>query len=800
MPGALNALPTCTTLLIQRAFVALSHPEPDGLSRPNRLLTVDQRTLVLQACAASFGLAVAIALLPIWMRPATPGQLPGFLTARGLNAHAPMEFIAGVVLLPLLAAAALRSSLLVLASAETRDWARNAAAFSLLGALWSALEAQELTWVVVPTLLAFATAFLLRHHDARFTMRDAVLVPATMTTYLALMDTDPSMPVHRAFIASVLLILALRLIVSAIAVRAEPLVPALCFALSPLALVLQAHFNGRDQRHDGWPPLLLAALSPLILRLSLPNTVMVRRRIRRLTALAIFPIAIFSYNSATSLLAAEGQPRADLFEDSHNLTPASEMLRGELPYRDIIPSHGLVQDGLLDYVIMRTGSVTAGRVARIHGVINGLNSIGGYAVAAAATGSPELGLLSWFLGATFGTLVGTVRTLPALVGLALIVAGMRTRSTRYFGWAGVCVVAGALTSIEFGAYTAIVLIIALLRFGPSTERRAAIRAAVVGTFAAAAVAAVALAAFGILFDAVRTTVFEMGTLGPVYSLLPFTAPPVFHTWRYLPEVAAAMFDKQGFLIILWTTVLLAVAVYVTRRPRAQSATRRRRLTEALLMIAVWTLVSAISYAERQHLYFQFVSAPLVAGALYLLFRSASRLARALAAAGVVVALMIGEPSVHLAIVSILRHTRGPLSSDLVEVPQVARARGALYRSSDATVIRVANEYLSRVLRPAETFFDFTNRGGLYFLLDRDCPIRQVEVAFYESVESQREVIAVLERSPHVRFAMIPTSGDHASMVDGVPNSVRAPLVWSYLEAHFRPAFEAEGVAFWKRIE
>jgi hypothetical protein len=42
-----------------------------------------------------------------------------------------------------------------------------------------------------------------------------------------------------------------------------------------------------------------------------------------------------------------GLPFANVFEAGHGLLPASEYLRGELPYRDIVPGHGLVSDGLL---------------------------------------------------------------------------------------------------------------------------------------------------------------------------------------------------------------------------------------------------------------------------------------------------------------------------------------------------------------------------------------------------------------------------------------------------------------------
>ena len=86
---------------------------------------------------------------------------------------------------------------------------------------------------------------------------------------------------------------------------------------------------------------------------------------------------------------------------------------------------------------------------------------------------------------------------------------------------------------------------------------------------------------------------------------------------------------------------------------------------------------------------------------------------------------------------------------------------------------------------------------LYYLCDRDCPTRQIEVAFYEPERLQREVIAAIERNPRIRAAMVP-SADDGTGVDGVANPTRAPLVWQYLQQHFVPDYAEGGVIFWRR--
>ena len=100
--------------------------------------------------------------------------------------------------------------------------------------------------------------------------------------------------------------------------------------------------------------------------------------------------------------------------------------------------------------------------------------------------------------------------------------------------------------------------------------------------------------------------------------------------------------------------------------------------------------------------------------------------------------------------------------------------------------------------PNDTYFDFTNRGLSYFLLDKEMPVRQIEVAYYESEERQREVIDRIARNPRIVAAMVPAPEGDQSGVDMVSNTIRAPLVWKYLQENFEPDFAEGPVVFWKR--
>jgi hypothetical protein len=300
---------------------------------------------------------------------------------------------------------------------------------------------------------------------------------------------------------------------------------------------------------------------------------------------------------------------------------------------------------------------------------------------------------------------------------------------------------------------------------------------------------------GFLIPFIRVTLLEVATLGPIYTLPPFNAPPGFQIFRFLPEVIVAVFHKTTFLYVLWIVNFLALVVAFAIGVRGGS--RRRMGLHALMVLSAF--IAICSYAERHHLHFQFALAPLVVTALWRMWRARSTVARTYAPLVTLIVIMIASPTIHLAIAASLRRSRAPIDPGWT-VTAEPRATGAWIRERDAAILAAARAYLERTVGPDGTFFDFTNRAMLFFLLDRDCPIRQIEPAFYETEALQREVIARIESNPRVRAALVPkpANDDHTGV--DVPNAVRAPLVWKYLQENFRPDYEDENIVFWRRKE
>ncbi len=767
-----------------------------------------RRDFTLRLAAAIWGFAVAISLLPFWLGPPPPGQLPGYAKAMGFDAHAPMRFVLGLIIIPLLWTFALRPLLAILSRDGTRAWAANAFGSAAIGILWFVIIDRSVAWVLTAPALVLAVALAMRTIDAHFTRHDLILLPVLATVYLALLDLLPR-SVEQVFLLAAAVVFAVRLAVITMRRPASAhtrdstagetpalpggLPPAMCFALAPLGLALQSSFNRYAVRHSPWAPLAIAIITPLLLRVLVRDTPATRARFRAALRYVIYPLALYAYLSATSQIAAEGMPRADLFEDQQHVVPAAEMLRGEKPYRDIIPAHGFVQDALLDYVALRTGPVTLGRALKFRGVISGTAVIAYYALAAAATGSPEAGLASAFLSMLLGTAGGSLRIIPAIATLAFIAYAVRRRDPRWLAVAGAGVVICTLTSLDHGAYMLLTLLIATLRF--RDDRKRALTFAAAGGGATAFIAFAAMAIYGIAAGFVRVTLFEIATLGQVYTLTPFDAPVALQKINNFPEALGALLDKTAFQYVFWPVMMLLVVAALASR--ASLTPRRRAAREAFLIVALYGVITAISYGERHHLLWQFLVAPLIAIAIFRLYRSPLPLARAAGPAVVILALMMAQPTAHIAIAGSLRRTRGHLDTGWQELA-LPRARGALWRTNEAAVVNIIERYASSHLKPGETWFDFTNRGNLYFLLDRDCPIRQLEVAFYESADRQREVIARIEQNPHIRFALMPPEPGDNTAVDNVANRDRAPLVYAYLREHFAPDWEEGGVVFWRR--
>jgi len=754
------------------------------MKRP--ILTPQQRAILLSICTAVYGIAVAFSTYQHWLKPAPPDQLPGYMTSEKLNANASFRFYFTLVILPILATLLFRPVVERLTRPDTRAWARNAFAWALLTAPWYVSVARgDVLWTALPGLIAAILFTFLRRVDIDFSRRDTILLPTFVAVLLGIIDMT-NLPVERAMPIAAGIVMLVRIAIVFVR-RADGIAPSLAFAAAPVGLALQTHFFARDQRYAGWPAIAIAVLTPFAVRAFVRNRPDIRRRIRIAVVFAIFPIVAYSYISAVSLYTAEHFQRVDLFEDSHHLAPGWEIFHGARPYKDVVPMHGLLDDGLVDAAIMRFSKPNIGAVMKIRGTIATLMGPALYFLGFAATGSPEAGMLAFFATVMMGYSVGGLRFVPSLVVLALVAGALRRRNARLLAWAGgLCVIAG-LTGLDMGLYSGLVTLAGILRF---RDRKRAFKLTAIGVAIVFGVALIGMLIGGFLVDFFRVSLFEIANLGPVYTLRPMEGGPPQSLDRQFPEILTAVFDQRGMMYLGWVAAIVIFAVMLTR-PRQSMVTRR---AEPLFAMAVFILATGISYAERQHIYYHFILPAFIATAAYVLFRRRSTVARVSGVALVATLVVLTNFTIHFAIDTYLRRTHGITDPFWHEIGLPA-GRFALYHQNDIEFIDTIHRWTESHLGPDDTFYDFTDHAVLYMLLNRRMPVRQVEVATCEKPERQREVIGRLN-NPHVKAVLV--SSQQNSGVDLVPNWKRTPLIWQYIQDNFEPDMTEGRVTIWRR--
>ncbi|HVQ54948.1 MAG TPA: hypothetical protein VMT25_07200, partial [Thermoanaerobaculia bacterium] len=514
----------------------------------------------------------------------------------------------------------------------------------------------------------------------------------------------------------------------------------------------------------------------------------VTRWMRALTLVVLLPGSVTAMAAGAVMRA----PRiVNIFEDGHSLLPASEYFRGELPYRDIVPGHGLVSDGLLAFVQLRVFGDDVGGLKRGEKVCGALYWPGFYAIGYAATGSPAFAM---------GALLFSFAAMPqyqnprAMVALWLLALALyASRSKRRGAWLafGAALPLGLCVAVEFTFYSACAGAVAL--WVARGRRPVYLGWMAFGAAMSSAAIALCFLALGILPAFLRTTFLYVPSLLPVYA----QGLPVLHRPRGGAAQWLALFGDETALLYGFTAVsLVLLGAYL---PQAPGVGPRLR---TLLPLCAWVFVAMLSVIERQHVGYAGVFVPI--GLLLL-----ERWARGWrpwpslrwAVVAVVPALLLWHRYPLSLMSGVAYVTAGPSTApDLRAVDDPPRARGGQFQAWDLDLLIATSEFLrDGRFAPDETWFDFGHAPGLYYFFDRDCPIRYYEPGFYESESAQREVIGALESNPRVRGALMNAGyAPGYAAIDGVPNARRAPLVAAYLAERFRPFYRSGGVEFWLR--
>jgi hypothetical protein len=522
----------------------------------------------------------------------------------------------------------------------------------------------------------------------------------------------------------------------------------------------------------------------------------------RLAAYAIIPALIYLFSYAST---AQLSQWIDLFHRGESIGPASDYLRGKVPFRDVFVLHGMMEDGQLDAWLMQLfGRSLDVAIARTV-IVGAFLGVAIWFLGLAVFDSIPLALLCVAMGSW--TTAENNRTFFQVAAAALFWNALRRRSRASAVCSGIFAGVALFFSYEIGAYSiagalAASLLLWLVSKRVPWEGLAPVQAAgwfVAGVLLGAAPFAVWLAAHGALDDfAVTSFVTIPNVIDAVWSL-PF--PDLVTTFRKdlnLHALADFVLWEKFHLILSPLVIVVAFIYFIARWQKRRVDT----LDYALLVLTVFATVAqrtAFGRVSFRHQYFAaFLIGPLIVLLAVILVRTMRGLWRR------------GDEGTR-AFVATLALSAIPVIAVLFWIPDLVNARLQDFVRYYGRVLRVDRDpnaeavqwritditaSLRELTKKNEPVFDFSNQPAFYFFADRPNPTRFYQVPILSPRAFQEETIRALERArPKVVLRRSPELFDQ---FDGVTNDLRAQAVSAYLDDTYAFYRSVRGVELWTR--
>ncbi len=754
-----------------------------------RLQRTNARSLTLAAGGAGICAVVgAISLGRLLSSRASPGQLPGYAKSIDLDPSVDLLRLCLLVLLPALVGLGLRrfrSDWPSTSASRRVVWPGFLGVSVFLVALAASAAAGLLTAVATGLITAAVAVSFRRSFPSALPARRIGLAAVVANSILAWSFlAGPAAARGWTPLQTAPLLLLLSTAEALWIGRGSLERGASNFAASILALPM-ALWTGRPLAVS-WLAGLAVLVLPAIAAAWNTGSKRRQRASRWLTTFVLLPASVVALAAAACL---QLPPIADVFEDGHGLLPASEYLRGEKPYKDILPGHGFLSDGGVQVASLRVFGDDDEGLRRGSKVVGALFWPAIYFVGLAATGSASVGFCALLLSFLWFPQYMFFRVIASLAVLALASAASRTGRRGLWIAAGLALPPAILSSVDFASFAAAACIAAIL-----VSRRGCRRSLfglAIGFLPSAATLGAPLALAGGLRSFLTFTFVELRELMPVYAL-------GFHAGRF--EIRqwlsgwSFLSNPESFFGCALLGSAAAVAMLAARFPQMGQRAR------ALAPVLAWFFAATTSVIERRHIGYPAFVLPIlvVLVSRWIVGWSGWDSLRGVLAALLLAATVFCAKPLFLAgaVADALQTVRLP--ANVAELQKPRRARGALFPTTQQTVIRRTEEFLrTRRYGPSDTWLDFSNAPGLYYLFNRDCPIRYYEVPFYETRSAQDEVIRAVQANSHVRAVLVRT-GLLSDVIDGVSNAQRAPRVAEFIHRGFHPAFSQDGVEFLER--
>jgi hypothetical protein len=548
-------------------------------------------------------------------------------------------------------------------------------------------------------------------------------------------------------------------------------------------------------------PVMIATLVACVL-LTLVVRPMRAPGARRLAAYAIIPALIYLFSYAST---AQLSQWIDLFHRGESIGPASDYLRGKVPFRDVFALHGMLEDGQLDAWLMQLFGRSLDVAVLRTVVVGAFLGVAIWFLGLAVFDSIPLALLCVAMGSW--TTAENNRTFFQVAAAALFWNALRRRSKPSAVFSGIFAGVALFFSYEIGVYSIAGALAASLLLWIASKRvpwngLAPMHAAVwfvVGVMIGAAPFAVWLAMHGALDHFARTSFVTIPNIIDAVWSLPF--PDLVSTFRKnlnLHTLADFVLWEKFHLILSPLVIAIAFIYFIAR----WQSRRVDTLDFALLVLTVFATIAqrtAFGRVSFRHQYFAaFLIGPLIVLLAVILVRALRGLWRR------------GDEGTR-AFVATLGVSAIPVIAVLFWIPDLVNARLQDFVRYYGRVLRVDRDpnaeavqwrihdivaNLQELTKKNEPVFDFSNQPAFYFFADRPNPTRFYQVPILSPRAFQEETIRALERArPKVVLRRSPELFDQ---FDGVTNDLRAQAVSAYLDDTYAFYRSVRGVELWTR--
>jgi hypothetical protein len=456
------------------------------------------------------------------------------------------------------------------------------------------------------------------------------------------------------------------------------------------------------------------------------------------------------------MLFVHDHPYAGLepFHEGEHLTPGFLFRSGERPYGDVFVLHGLAVDGGLDAFVLGDPP-SPRRVRRLETLLNAATLALLVPIAAEITTTTAGAAAAAFIGlcaiaAGQLAIFPFFRLAPIFLAAWPLLRYVRWRSVNLLVLASVASSVGLLWSLDTGLYAFAATVIVILILRP--------RAVVIPLIALALPLLILLA---VRADLHRFVVDSFITIPRSIDAIWSRPAPIGWSWEtaryYVPPIFFG-----------W---LLASAI------RKRDA--RMAIVAIFSIVAFRTAAGRCSWSHTRY-GIPLLGVAIVAFALEPLVMARRRVFAILLAIVLFVYAEVG-PNVTAAGKFVAGWRRRQSHVGLVPYP-LATGRGIYTNRENASDLAALNGLLDATAPPGAPILDVSNERALYYLLQRRPPTRCADIPMLSAPPLMSEAMQQLQANPP---ACVVLEGlDAFAQFDGVPNHVRVPALFAWIDAHY----------------